>query len=233
MPPRGRRVALEDPDVQPFDPAALPEHIIEEPHQPMGGAPVNGQPRTPDPEPPSPPRVRTRYTVPDDNEFADDQTDTLAEGIREIANELILAKPALQHLQGLGIVYLYRRKGGKSKGKAHLGECQALTGPHQLAWSIALNQPIDFLVWIAADHTREFDPLHLTAIVFHELKHIERDPEDPENYRIRGHDFEGFLDELAEFGPWHTGLRNLTNTARQLSFTEADLLSAPAVGGQA
>lgn len=140
-----------------------------------------------------------RYVVPRGWEFGEREfmrSDQLAAG----AQRLIAQHPQdLAHLEDAAIVYLWKKEGGKSKGKVTTGKCIALSGPAQF-----FSNGYVFMIWLAADwHALETDRA-IDATLFHELLHIKlfEDPkgEKPPELRLRGHDFEGFVREIDVFG---------------------------------
>jgi hypothetical protein len=107
----------------------------------------------------------------------------------------------LHHISGANITYLWKKKGGANKGHLTLGKCVKMSG---LTAYFADNA--EFVIWAAADNCRieEMDGKQLEALVYHELKHIVRDPET-DMLTLIGHDWEGFVSEVERYGQWRPG----------------------------
>ena len=153
--------------------------------------------------------VEIAIEIPDDDAFGsqeflpDKKLTAIGQWLVDEAPEVALAGPFTVH-------YLWKRKGGASKGAPVLGKCVKPSG------ALKFYAQADFIVWLAADHIflAEFDNTQIQAVVFHELKHIGQDDEG--NATIEPHDAEVFTDELARYGPWKPDLRGLVETAQQL-----------------
>ena len=97
--------------------------------------------------------------------------------------------------------FFWKRKGGQRSGKAIEGKCQKPSG------LLKHYSDKDFIIWLAADHCRNagYDARQIEALLFHELQHIGSD-EDEDSGEVTpvlvGHDFEGFLTEVTEYGMW-------------------------------
>ncbi len=144
-----------------------------------------------------------RAPIPTDGRFAGDFLD--APDVERIAAQLIASRDRFAFLrdwQG-AIAYAWKRKGGKKGGRAVLGRCQTLSGyaKHKAGRS--------YLIWLGADTCREVKLTirQLEALIFHELCHLGPGEEDEETGVVGppvvvGHDYEGFLAELEEYGAW-------------------------------
>lgn len=110
----------------------------------------------------------------------------------------------------LDLMVLWKRAGGQKGGMATLGQCQAVRG---LLRHFA---PHHIVIWLAADHCVDFqfEDREVEAIVYHELCHI--DPEEPGNYKVRGHDCELFVSEIERYGLWRPGIRDLADAVRRV-----------------
>lgn len=143
------------------------------------------------------------YPIPSDNTFAPDDEDPvefkLDYGLDRIANRLMTAvyPEKFRRLADVRIAYLWKRKGGKTRGKRLYGA--VMPAPPVLA--ALAEERFDFILWLAADHGRElrWTGRQVEALLFHELKHLEHDV-DAGRIRAVAHDFEGFYDELVEYG---------------------------------
>ncbi len=95
----------------------------------------------------------------------------------------------LSHLRIFDIHYLFRHKETwESKGRTVYGQMKRPAG---LLKSYA---GCDFIVLLNWPVWQAMTPMQRVALVYHELRHG-----DVEG-KVRGHDFEGFFDELALFG---------------------------------
>ncbi|HEX8267447.1 MAG TPA: putative metallopeptidase [Pyrinomonadaceae bacterium] len=129
------------------------------------------------------------------------------------------------------IAYLWKRKGGASGGRVTLGKCVKLSG---LARYFSDKPEIvededysefanyDFVIWAAADHCRLWLPKwqQITALVFHELLHIDAEQTKP---KVRGHDFEGFAREIEEFGLWKRDINRIYSAFKTVEKQQGDL----------
>lgn len=91
------------------------------------------------------------------------------------------------------VTVLWKRKGGKSAGSPVLGKCQLASG------LVKYGMKCDAVIWLAADHLSEKDDRAIEATLFHELLHIDSDP-DTFEIKLRNHDFAGFASELTTYG---------------------------------
>lgn len=140
-----------------------------------------------------------RYDVPRGWQFGEREfmrADQIAAG----AERLIEQYPDdLEHLTDAAIVYLWRKEGGKSKGKVVAGKCVALSGA-----AAFFSDEQQFMIWLAADYHSQESDRAIDATLFHELLHIKlfEDPKgekEPE-LKLCGHDWEGFAREIEVFG---------------------------------
>lgn len=160
--------------------------------------------------------------VPPDEYFDDDDYLESRE-LEKIGAALIAHWPEFGFLQNANarIAYRWKRKGGKAKGKAVLGQCQKPSG---LLKHFA---DCDFVIWIAADHARVMNLTNrqMEALVYHELSHCwweEDEDETSETYgemrlAIRGHDDELFWSEIARYGPLDDQRKRTAETFQQVA----------------
>lgn len=150
-----------------------------------------------------------RFPVPPESRFDDETGDFLvAPELRKIAEELIGDHAFdFDFLRHAVIVYLWKKKGGKSGLKETLGKCQKPSG---LLKHFA---NADFVVWVAADNCEGFTRKQITALLFHELKHAWRDEDG--KYVTVSHDFEGFAREVELFGDWKRDIARMREAFRQ------------------
>lgn len=140
------------------------------------------------------------------DEFLEDrELERLGEDLRERHN-----LPA-----GITIAYRWRRKAGKKGGVQTRGWCTKLSGPAK-----HFSGGKDFLVWIGADSAREakWTQAQYRALLYHELLFagVEINPDTFEEKPImRRVDFEGFLDEIRDYGLWEDNLAEFAAAAQQ------------------
>lgn len=167
-------------------------------------------------------RVQGRYPVPPDNRFEgvfrDDDADYIvADDLRELATELLGREELhLAHLHGVPIAYLWRRAGGKAKGKAVLGKCQKPSG------LLLYFSEQTFVIWLAADHLRslQFTRRQIEALLYHELLQAGVDEEGKPC--LNWFDFDGFRLEVEHYGEWSHDLMQMGDTVRQLPLFEGE-----------
>jgi len=150
-----------------------------------------------------------------------------APDLEHLAYRLIDARKFDADLSDVKIIYLWKAKGGTQGGSWRMGDCKRMTG---LSAHFA---ECDFVIWLAADHCRSLSlsAMQIEALLFHELSHISREEEDGEapgevvvTLSKRYHDFDGFIRELAEYGPWSF---DLSQAARALQPHLPGIAAAP------
>lgn len=154
--------------------------------------------------------------IPEDHCFIDEEgneTDFLmAQGLRGMAVQLINRhETRFSHLAAAQFCVLWKRSGGEKAGKATLGQTQRAGG------LVRFFAETEFVIWLAADHLRtlEVTRQQLEALLFHELCHIAWDPQRGRR-RLVGHDFQGFLTEVKEYGAWISDLEAAAKVMQQL-----------------
>lgn len=148
------------------------------------------------------------YRIPSDPEFDDDAKGgehpeyLLATDLRPAYEGLVEACPELGHLRDRRVVVLWKRAGGKGKGKLVYGTCQKPGG------LLRHFTQADYVVCLSADHCRSWNPtpVELEALLYHELLHTGDD--DHGQPTLYPHDFEGFVRELEHYGKWHPDLHS-------------------------
>ena len=119
--------------------------------------------------------------------------------LERLANDLVRHWPELAFLSGFRGTVLWKKKGGAPGGRPALAKFQVPSG------LLEFFAGSDWVMWVAADHTRvgEFDAFE--ALVYRELLHaelvLEEDdgemvPVEPPQIRARGDEFEGVLQEI-------------------------------------
>jgi hypothetical protein len=164
--------------------------------------------------------------VPPDSHFGEEQDYRESEQLEALAWEVINRHPEFHWLRdfqgGAEIHVVWKRKGGKSKGKATFGTCTKPSG------MLKFYAKADYIIWIAADHLREsgWTNFQLEALVYHELKHcepvIDDDPKSPTageiiGYGLKTHDSEVFFSELVRYGAWNQSRADLRDTWAQVA----------------
>lgn len=111
------------------------------------------------------------------------------------------------------IEYLWRAKGGTSRGEPKFADCVKLGG---LAYHFS---SADFVIWFAADHLAEFGfkEREFEALMFRQLMHIGSN-ENTGSATLVPFDFKGFNAELAEYGPWDEALKKMHQTLQPTLF---------------
>lgn len=155
--------------------------------------------------------------IPGDEMFGGDFRE--APDLERIVARLIAGKEQFAFLSEYQqeICILWKRKGGQSGQKVTLGKCQKLSGAARHFSGRS------YLIWCAADHCRRagLSRQQIEALVFHELCHLAPgELDDVTGVQappvIVGHDFEGFLSELSEYGLWRPDLQEARNAFDQL-----------------
>lgn len=153
--------------------------------------------------------VRVRLSVPDDQEFVDeDQKFIASPDMRELAQELISEYPELYSLTRRRIDYAWKQTGGKEKGRQRLGACAKVSGVQKLYTQA------DWIIWIAADNCRQLTPRQLEAVLYHELCHPMVDENDQP--ALVGHDAEMFFGEIRRYGLWRMDLEAASDVFTQI-----------------
>lgn len=150
-----------------------------------------------------------RFPVPSAEQFGEDSF-LEDQSLAELGDELINEYSDFRDIQNAKIVFLWKMKGGKSGGKLILGKCQKPSG------LLKHFSNADFVVWLAADHANQIQitNFQIRALLFHELKHADVDPESGE-YVTVGHDFEGFKREIEVFGFWKPDIQQISEAFRR------------------
>lgn len=161
--------------------------------------------------------------APDDNQFhqdyiADPKLAKLARVLIENCDEL---SPGCEEFR---IEYLWKRTGGKSSGSVTLGKCNKISG-----LTLYFGK-VDFVIWLAADHCRDREGINFSALMFHELLHVDQD----ENGQpaLRAHEFEGFSAEIERFGIWRESMRPIAKAFQESLFPD-EQRSTPGNGAAA
>jgi len=126
-----------------------------------------------------------------------------AQPVKDIANALIEGQ--MPWVARARVLYLWKRRGGASKGSATLGKCVRMSGLNgYLAQA-------DFAIWVAADHcrTNRLTNWQFEALIHHELLHIDH---GESGWLIRGHEVEAFNAEVQTYGLWKPDIRAIAQS---------------------
>jgi hypothetical protein len=134
------------------------------------------------------------YPIPDAERFEGSRGFLPAEDLETIADQWISQYPEyFRHIDRTRITWLWK---GKANRRGWTKAAKDLLGHFA--------PDVDFVIWLGADVLREEQFTHgqVRKQVFHELLHIQEDPEKGKVFVSAEHDFEGFEVELELFGPW-------------------------------
>ena len=154
--------------------------------------------------------------APSESQFGDEDDFIPSAALTERA--AVLAKrhrSLLGHYEGLSVLFLWKRTGGKSKGKGVFGKT---VKPSGLLKHFAQTE---FVIWLAADHCREarYGDREIEALLFHEMNHIGMSDEDddgnPSVPVLVPHDVEMFRSEVEVYGLWDEQLRDVAPAFKQ------------------
>lgn len=162
------------------------------------------------------PKLESIAFIPPERMFTGDDEYLTAPTLDTIGDRLIKTCSEFRHLGKAEVAFLWKKSGGKKKGKATLGQCNKPSG------LLAHYYTGTFIIWIAADHAREarLTNFQLEALVYHELKHggFEFDEESGEQtWVIWPHDNELFIGELIRYDAWHPDLARLVDAWEQIA----------------
>lgn len=142
--------------------------------------------------------IRNAIRPPTDADFAD--ADFLADPGLQMLADFLRDKydlPTEIHVEAL-----WKRKGGKSRGKSVYGKAVLTTSGLAGYYS----GETEAVVWLAADHITAagWDARRIEAALHHELLHVGAD--DQLTPTLIAHDFAGFTAELDRYGCWYSDL---------------------------
>ena len=161
-----------------------------------------------------------------DSEFGDDEY-FVSGALANRARVLISRHPEhLDHLRRLSVTYLWKRQGGKSKGRATFGKCSKPSG------LLKHFSEAHFVIWLAADHCRAagYTDREIEALLFHEMLHTSVSEVDENTGRGGGpallpHDLEVFRAEVEIYGLWAPELQEVAPAFAKAS--QPSLFDAP------
>lgn len=150
--------------------------------------------------------------VPQQHEFSGDDGYIDANDLGDLADVLIKRHPVLfGHLTNVHIDYLWKKKGGKSKGQFIYGKTQKV--PPLLGHYTSY----DYIITLSADYLYGATSKNVEAVLFHELCHVQfNDDEEEQEVALVGHDVEGFVEEVKIYGAWRKSLRQFVKACQQL-----------------
>ena len=166
--------------------------------------------------------------VPKDSIFEDDADFEVSGALANRARVLISRHPEhLDHLRRLSVTYLWKRQGGKSKGRATFGKCSKPSG------LLKHFSEAHFVIWLAADHCRAagYGDREIEALLFHEMLHTAVSEVDENTGRGGGpalvpHELEVFRAEVEIYGLWAPELQEVAPAFRQASLFDAEAAAA-------
>lgn len=161
--------------------------------------------------------------VPSDAEFGDDEF-FVSTALAHRAELLEQRHSGLfGHLADLKVAYLWKKTGGRSKGKDVYGKTAKASGLVK-----HFSEHAAFVIWLAADHCRGagYTERQLEALLFHEMCHTTVAEADEETGRGGGpalvpHDVEMFAAEVEVYGLWAAELRDVAPAFRQAGLFDA------------
>ena len=113
-------------------------------------------------------------------------------------------------LEEASIAFVFRSDAQKSNGKIIVGHAGKVAPMIQAL----LDEPYDFVIWIAEDAFNEMSQERQNALVDHELNHLYMDGDVP---RLRHHDIEEFNCIYERYGAWSADLLSFVDKVeRQL-----------------
>ena len=136
-----------------------------------------------------------------------------APGLRRVALSLIMRDQALRHLTDVHVEYLWKRRGGQSRGVPKIGDCVMPSGLSKHAWnqmaqarSGSATERVVFVVWLASDHLETFSQMQVEASLYRQLLKTTTDERDHSAFKLRAPDFGGFIREIERYGLWNQSL---------------------------
>ena len=164
------------------------------------------------------------YPVPGEERFGDKElgeevVDFLPAGdLEHIGAALIRERrSSLSHLADCEVTYLWKREGGKAKGKETLGAIQKPSG------LLKYFAESTFVVWLAADHCRTgaLTAFQVEALLFRQLCSTGTDETNGKPVLLPP-DFQGYCAELRGYGAWESDLRQMARTVRQMPLFDGE-----------
>lgn len=161
--------------------------------------------------------------APGDELFEGDFLD--APELEGLAVDLAARHRELQGVARFGYTWrvAWKREGAKSASRELGGRCAVMSG------ALKHYAGGDWFIWLAADICREWGPVEIEALLYHEMLHCAVVGKE---FRpgVRGHDLEMFFDELIRYGLWRPDLREAKDRFGQISMPSAPAVEASADG---
>lgn len=135
---------------------------------------------------------------------------------QKVANGLMERYHRFDHLVTVPIHYLWKQKGGMTKGRENWGGVTPANDLHRLGTECM------FFVWVAADNARHAKMNHFQfeALMYSLLCRIEEkldnEGEPTGEMGIVGPEFTGFFDEIRNYGAWNEGLTTMRDISLQI-----------------
>lgn len=151
---------------------------------------------------------RAYARVPDENEFDPDADYLDAADLDDLLAAIVGRYAALDAIErhGIAVSVLWKKKGGRSRGRPTFGKCQKASG------LLAHYCRADFVIWLAADHVKaeEWTTEQVAKLLYHQARHIGwEDGEEAEDGSVEegkpilvGPDLALFSGEIADTGAW-------------------------------
>lgn len=126
-----------------------------------------------------------------------------APDVETIAKDIIATVEDHEHLAQAVILYVFRDKASRSRGRAVLGTARKVSGLNRFLVRDEDDLPL-FVLEVAKDTWDDLTEEQRRALVDHELCHLVVDTEDDGTLvgRTRGHDLEEFVGIVERHGLW-------------------------------
>jgi hypothetical protein len=182
------------------------------------------------------PDMRSDLVPPFEQQFAG--KDFLpAPGLRRMALLLISRDQSLRHLTNQRVEFLWKRRGGASRGQPKIGDAVLPSGLTKHAWNAmaravtgSSTEHVTAVVWLAADHLETYTPTQVEASLYRQLLKITTDPRDHSAFKLRAPDFGGFIAELNRYGLWNQSLQQAGPAFRAARSAQPDLFDPETAG---
>ena len=154
--------------------------------------------------------------IPVESDFDEGQDFREAPQLAGLASRLIADEPQrFGAIAPFNVSYLWKKKGGKTRGQLKLGQCKKATG------DLKYFSEMDAVIWLAADHHYGLGDRRVEATLYHEMMHLWVDEEEGK-LALVGHDFEGFAAEVVKYGDCLPDVQQMAGAFRQLAMFEGE-----------
>ena len=155
--------------------------------------------------------------APSEGEFPEDDDFLVADDLAKLAAKLEVAEPMrFGQLGNMTISYLWKKKGGSTRGKLRMGYTTKTSG------ALRHFSAVDAVIWLAADHLAGRNAREIEAWLYHEMLHLGWD-EEGERVALMGHDFEGFAAEVERYGDVLPDAKAIAGAFRQLMMFDGEI----------